>query len=356
MEFGVAFPSRVTDHDLVVLAEELGYDQAWFYDSQMIYSDVYATMALAAYRTTRIRLGTGVAVSLTRLAPTIAHSIATINALAPGRTELGIGVGNTAQLTMGIKPASFSRLRSDTRLIRRLLDGETGILRDKDGDHAVRFLHPEHGFLNLRDRIPITLSAFGPKGMEFCGAELDGHMVWSLAPHVLQMCRAAVGASAEAAGRSLADIPLKGIYPTAVLHDGETSASPRILHSVAPFMTNALHFLVEWGKNVVPVPPEAEDAVAGYAAYVEALPAETRHLILHEGHLIYAREDEQPFLTPELAAAVASIGTPAELMARIHALEEAGLSHYAIQATDDPEGQLRDFADHVMAPYHAESA
>ena len=48
MEFGVAFTSRVTDHDLVVLAEELGYDQAWFYDSQMIYSDVYATMALAA--------------------------------------------------------------------------------------------------------------------------------------------------------------------------------------------------------------------------------------------------------------------------------------------------------------------
>ena len=56
MEFGVAFPSKVGDHELVLRAEELGYDQAWFYDSQMLYSDVYATMALAAYRTRRIRL------------------------------------------------------------------------------------------------------------------------------------------------------------------------------------------------------------------------------------------------------------------------------------------------------------
>jgi 5,10-methylenetetrahydromethanopterin reductase len=49
MEFGVAFTSRIGDYDLVALAETLGFDQAWFFDSQMIYSDVYATMALAAH-------------------------------------------------------------------------------------------------------------------------------------------------------------------------------------------------------------------------------------------------------------------------------------------------------------------
>jgi len=58
MEFGVAFTSRVGDWDLVALAERLGFDQAWFFDSQMIYSDVYATMAVAARETRRIRLAT----------------------------------------------------------------------------------------------------------------------------------------------------------------------------------------------------------------------------------------------------------------------------------------------------------
>ena len=51
MEFGVAFTSRIGDYDLVALAESLGFDQAWFFDSQMIYSDVYATMAVAARET-----------------------------------------------------------------------------------------------------------------------------------------------------------------------------------------------------------------------------------------------------------------------------------------------------------------
>ncbi|RMD85474.1 MAG: LLM class flavin-dependent oxidoreductase, partial [Candidatus Dadabacteria bacterium] len=185
MEFGLALPSRATDHELVRLAEELGYDQVWFYDSQMLYSDVYATMALAAYRTSRIRLGTGVAVVTTRMAPVIAHSIATINELAPGRVELGIGAGNTARLTMGLPPAKFSRLREDVRLIRKLLDGQTPTMRAEGREVPVRFLHPDRGFINLRDRIPIVLSAFGPKGIALCGAECDGHMVWGLPPQVL---------------------------------------------------------------------------------------------------------------------------------------------------------------------------
>ncbi len=34
MEFGVTFTSRIGDYDLVALAESLGFDQAWFFDSQ----------------------------------------------------------------------------------------------------------------------------------------------------------------------------------------------------------------------------------------------------------------------------------------------------------------------------------
>lgn len=351
MEFGVAFPTRVTDHHLVALAEELGFHQAWFYDSQMIYSDVYVTMALAADRTSRIKLGTGVAIVTTRMAPTIAHSIATVNALAPGRVELGIGVGNTARLTMGLGPARFSRLRHDMRLIRALLDGETGTLREEGLERPVRFLHQTQGFLNLQDRIPITLSAFGEKGIALCGAECDGHMIWGLQPHVIQLFRAAIAQAAKGAGRDPAAVPTKGIYPTEILRDGETSASPRVMHAVAPFITNALHFLVEWGQSVVPTPPEAEAAVAQYQTYADALPADTRHLTLHEGHLIYAREDEQAFLTPAMADAVAMIGEPDDLIGRIHELEDAGLSHYAFQVTDEPERQLRDFATLVMQRY-----
>jgi 5,10-methylenetetrahydromethanopterin reductase len=348
MEFGVAFASRVTDHHLVALAERLGYAQAWFYDSQMIYSDVYATMALAADRTARIRLGTGVAVPTTRMAPVIAHSIATINALAPGRVELGIGAGNTARLTMGLRPMSLAVLRREVRLIRTLLDGGTGVLQAEGEERRVRLLHPHHGFINLKDRIPITVSALLPKALAFCGAEADGHMTWGVTPEILRREREAIAAAARGAGRDPAAIPSKAIFPTAVLARGETSASPRVLRALAPFITNFLHVQVEWGGSPLGVPPGAQEVIERYRRYAAALPAETRHLHLHEGHLVYAREDEQPFITPELAEAAALIGEPDALIERIRALAAAGLSHFAFQVMDDPEREMRDFAARVM--------
>ena len=66
MDLGVCVASSIDDIEYAVLAEELGYSHLWFADSQMLWSDCYATMALAATRTERIKIGTGVAVAGTR--------------------------------------------------------------------------------------------------------------------------------------------------------------------------------------------------------------------------------------------------------------------------------------------------
>jgi len=89
MEFGIGVSTHINNWKFIQYAEELGFDRAWVGDSQMIWSDCYATLALAAHNTSRIKLGTGVAITGTRIAPVTAHSIATINAIAPGRI-LGI--------------------------------------------------------------------------------------------------------------------------------------------------------------------------------------------------------------------------------------------------------------------------
>jgi 5,10-methylenetetrahydromethanopterin reductase len=78
MDFGICIASRPSDIDDVVAAERLGFTHAWLADSQMIWSDVYALLALAADRTSTINIGTGVAVAGTRIAPvTAAESWAT---------------------------------------------------------------------------------------------------------------------------------------------------------------------------------------------------------------------------------------------------------------------------------------
>lgn len=63
MDFGICVASHIGDIDHVVAAEELGFSHAWMADSQMLWSDCYACLALAATRTSTIKLGTGVAIA-----------------------------------------------------------------------------------------------------------------------------------------------------------------------------------------------------------------------------------------------------------------------------------------------------
>jgi len=51
MDFGCVFFGNVNIHPAVALAERRGFTHAWLYDSQMLTSDVYASLALCAVNT-----------------------------------------------------------------------------------------------------------------------------------------------------------------------------------------------------------------------------------------------------------------------------------------------------------------
>src|SRR4029078_12660680 len=127
MKFGISV-SQINEVDLAVAAERVGYDFCWVWDSPMIRSNLWAVLALVADRTSTIRVGSGVAVSAVRMAPVTANAIATINALAPGRTFLGLGTGNTALRAMGQRPMKVADYADHIRGIKGLLRGETGHL------------------------------------------------------------------------------------------------------------------------------------------------------------------------------------------------------------------------------------
>src|SRR5216684_368364 len=145
MEFGIAYPARPDAWKDLVIAEDHGFTHAWFYDSQMLYSDVYVCLALAAEKTKRMKLGTGVAIPSNRIEPVTAHSIATINLLAPGRAVLGIGTSFTGRNTMGLPPVKLERIRAYVAMVRKLLRGEEVMYRDGKRDPAIRFLPPRTG-------------------------------------------------------------------------------------------------------------------------------------------------------------------------------------------------------------------
>src|SRR3954469_25420968 len=149
MDVGLCIGSKIDDIDYVVRAEELGYSHAWFADSQMIWSDVYACLAVAATRTSRIQLGTGVSVVGTRVAPVTAAAIGTINRMAPARTFLAIGNGHTAWRFMGHKPIPLAAFEEYVRVVRALLDGDETDFTTRGRTTRIK-LEPAHlGYVDL---------------------------------------------------------------------------------------------------------------------------------------------------------------------------------------------------------------
>src|SRR5580704_2676911 len=102
MEFGIAVSTAADSWKVVARAEELGFSHAWFYDTQMLSADCFVAMGAAAVKTSRIRLGTGVLVPSNRIAAVAANAFATLNKLAPGRIDFGVGTGFTARRAMGL--------------------------------------------------------------------------------------------------------------------------------------------------------------------------------------------------------------------------------------------------------------
>ena len=188
MKVGLCIASHIGDIDYVVRAEALGYDSAWFADSQMLWSDCYACLALAADRTDRIELGTGVAVTGTRPSAVTAASIATINALAPGRTFLGVGSGNTALRIMGRPPEKVRDLERAILELGPLLRGEESEVAFGGETRPIRHLMRDRGFANFDDPIPLHASGFGPRSLGVVGAHADGAIV-SLPPRLDQKSR-----------------------------------------------------------------------------------------------------------------------------------------------------------------------
>ena len=125
MQFGIAIPTDADSWRVVRRAEELGFARAWFYDTQMLSADPFVAMAAAAMKTTKIRLGTGVLIPSNRIAPVTANAFASLNKLAPGRIDFGVGTGFTGRRAMGLGAVKLADLEEYVRVVMALLRGET---------------------------------------------------------------------------------------------------------------------------------------------------------------------------------------------------------------------------------------
>lgn len=354
MEFAISYPAKPDAWKDIVVAEENGFSTCWFYDSQMLYSDVYVCMALAAERTKKITLATGVAIPSNRLAPVTAHSIATINQLAPGRTILGLGTGFTGRNTMGLPPVPLNAMRDYITMCRSLLRGEEVLYREGSRERWIRFLHQDRGYINLKDQIPIYMAANGPKALELAGELCDGVLTTLADPDSMKRNLATVAKGAAKAGRGGQKLPVVMLSCSCVLRPGESATSPRVVNRIGPFAMVSLHALWERSAVAADLPPALRDLYERYETeYIPTMktPKDRLYLEMHEGHLIYLRPGEEKFVTESLVRGFSLTGSGEEIVARIKALEAAGVTQTVIQVVNDGREMIEEFSREVIAKY-----
>ena len=149
--------------ECVQVAEDAGYDRAWVVDSQLLWEDVwvYVTRALAA--TERIQLGVAVANPLTRHYTVSASAAATLAQLHPGRVILGLGRGDSAVRTLGLKQVATSKFAEIVPRVRALMSAEE--VATPAATIRLRWATGE--------RVPIAVAATGPRNLRIAGALAD---------------------------------------------------------------------------------------------------------------------------------------------------------------------------------------
>lgn len=311
-----AFVTSLDSHEHARIAEQLGFQRVWMYDSPALCADVWTQLCRAADRTERIGLGSGVLVPALRHPMVTASAIATlVGAAGQDRVTVGVGSGFTGRLSMGKRPVPWRQVADYVRTVQALLRGERV---EWDGALVEMMHYPE--FAPARPiEVPFVVAAQGPKGRAVA-KEVGSGVVSVFAPD------------------PEFDWSTTFMFGT-VLNDGEAPGSERAIAAGGHFASVSLHFAVE--HNMLEMVPNGQEWAAAYAD----VPDETRHLELHDGHLWAVNDRDRPFVTGEVMAATGAAMSVDGWREKLAQLEAGGATEVAYQpAGPDIPRELEAFA------------
>ena len=348
MQFGIAMPTDAESWKVAQRAEELGFATAWFYDTQMLSADPFVAMGAAAVKTGRIRLGTGVLIPSNRIAPVTANAFASLNRLAPGRIDMGLGTGFTGRRAMGLGAMRLKDFEDYVRVMLALLRAEI-VEAELEGQwRKIRLLNPELGLIDTRTPMRLHLAAAGPRARALA-ARLGAAWI-----NFFSDVKAAVTMLGEmreawmAAGHATPELQATAFVLGCVLAEGEPADSERAIAQAGPRACVLLHRAADEAlsglPNISPLPESVRREVEGYVALARTFePVDAPWIQNHRGHLMFVKPEERPFVTAEMIRITSFTATDAELKRRISDLRDAGYTEFTVQLVPGQEHAIEDW-------------
>ena len=257
--------------DLAVTLEAAGFHTAWFTE---IDREPFVRSAATLARTTRLRVGTGIA-QWTRSPVTMAMTAAELHELSAGRFAFGLGAG-TAYANESFHGIAFERPVARMSEYVKVVQGAWGALRqpfDFDGQH---FTVRGFGQPYFTAAPPLLLAAVGDGMLRLSARLADGVVLNpSTTPaHVRARVMPQLEAGAAQAGRSLRSFQ-RVVCLRASVDADRVTARRRARHGIAEYgrypVHQAQYALYGFGREaeLIREAMERDDVQAAVAAVTE---------------------------------------------------------------------------------------
>jgi 5,10-methylenetetrahydromethanopterin reductase len=313
-------------------AEGFGFELLGFGDSQLLWIDPFVALAIAAQNTQQARIGTIVANPVTRHPSVMAAGMSGLQQLSSGRVVCGIGSGDSAVRSVGVRSSGMAGLEAYCRAVRGLCAG-------REVEYQGQSLQMQWS----GGPVPVWLSAEGPRMLELAGRIADGVVIGTgLGEEVVRDSIARVRHGAETSGRDPASIEMWWLVKP-WLSTTEAQGWNELRGLLALSANKQFRYTLE-GKFVpenLREPIRRLQAEYSYTQHAKFAPTG------HNASLV-----EKYGLTEFLGRRYTVCGPAARIVERLHQLSSWGASNFImIQMAADQIGAMRELSRDVFPAF-----
>lgn len=330
LDFGITLKSDLDVRREVKLAQQAetaGFGYVWTFDSHVLWQECYTRMALWAWNTHKIHIGTLVTNPIVRDITVTASGFATLQQISRGRMDLGIGRGDSSRRVLGKKPTTNDNLMNFVEEFRALTAGQPV----EYDSYPIQLTWADAGVP------PVWVAGYGPKVLTAAGKYADGIILQFADPHLVKWCSDFVKQGAQAAGRDPRDIKIMAAAPVWISDDLQV-AREHVRWFPALVSNHVVDLLKRHPREELP--PELYTYVEDRKGYD----------YLHHAQV---GSDNAQFVSDEIVDRYCIVGNVKEQIRRLEELQSLGVSQFNIYLmVGDEEKQVAAYGSKVIPHFN----